>query len=208
MTKVRLCAVVAGVATLLGSLLGTPAFAAAAPQRAPAWLDELHLGLLAHDVHFINGRENGADVNLEANFTPPLPAPRSWPWLIRSLLTVYPTVGADINTAGYTSQFYFGWISRFQASPAVWADGTPGVLDRLFFNLGLGGSLNDGRRLTTDPNRMSLGSHLLFHVSGEVGVRLTRRVDIGLYFDHASNAGLDAGNESINDLGMRVGWRF
>ena len=77
-----------------------------------------------------------------------------------------------------------------------------------FFNLGLGGAVNNGTRHSSDPVRKSLGSHVLFHVSGEIGLRVTRHVAVSVDFNHSSNAGLSRYNQSINDAGVRLGWRF
>ena len=53
-----------------------------------------------------------------------------------------------------------------------------------------------------------MGSRLQFRESAEVGYQLTRRVRVSALFDHLSNAGLAHYNQSLNNLGVRVGVTF
>ena len=50
-----------------------------------------------------------------------------------------------------------------------------------------------------------MGSRLLFRESVEGGYQLTRRVSLSVILDHLSNAGLAHYNQSLNNLGVRVG---
>ncbi len=142
----------------------------AGPAHAdPGWLDEVKLGVLAHDIRVFGlGRsgETGADVNLEVLF--PSPA------FLRNLGAPRPHLGVSINTAGHS----------------------------------LGGVAHDGYLNTAPPGRKRLGSRLLFRESAEVGYQLTRRVSVSALFDHLSNAGLAPYNQSLNNLGVRVGVTF
>ncbi len=64
-------------------------------------IDEVKLGLLAHDIGFLTHHaEHGADVNIEMLFTPPD--------LLAIIGSPRPHIGADINTAGATSDPYAG----------------------------------------------------------------------------------------------------
>lgn len=187
------------------AVAGNMASVATAASAAPTgWLQEAWVGVLAHDVHFAGGVEHGADVNGELRFRSPVTLPESLPVALRWLLQPHPAVGFEANTAGDTSQLYFTAIWGVPLVATAGALGDHG----LFFNLGLGGALNNGHRHTLDPNRKNLGSHILFHASGELGLRVSVHTDLSLYFDHSSNAGLSRYNESINDAGVRLGWRF
>jgi hypothetical protein len=53
-----------------------------------------------------------------------------------------------------------------------------------------------------------LGSNVLFHLTGELGYRFSRRGSLAFFCEHSSNAGLARYNESLNDAGLRFAWRF
>lgn len=177
--------------------LGSPA-AAADP------LSEVRGGVLAHDVRFAGGVEPGPDINAELRFHSPFDPDPADPLLLRQLLQPRPALGVEANAAGATSQLYFIGVWTLPLGPHNPALGGA----RCFFDLGLGGALNNGKQETDDGRRKNLGSHVLFHVSGEIGLRLTAHADLAVYFDHSSNAGLDRINDAINDFGLRFGWRF
>lgn len=193
---------VGALMVLLAAFLAMPVDAQTTPVSATPrplpWLESVHFGALKHDVRFAGGVERGADINLEASLAAPITSPPTWPWLLRSLLTPYPTLGANLNSAGQTSQIYFGWTSRFDVPLAI-RPGTSAIAPRsVFFRLGMGGAVNNGRLRTSDPGRKNLGAHLLFHVSGDVGLRVARHAVVSIYYDHSSNASADRSNESIN----------
>ena len=80
--------------------------------------------------------------------------------------------------------------------------------DGLFLSLGLGPAFNNGKIATSQPDRKSLGSQVLFHPSVEFGYRFNRRYSVSLYYEHSSNAGLAQENEGLNNVGLRVGLAF
>ncbi len=179
--------------------------APAAPAHAQSVLSEVRLGVLAHDVRALGGRENGADINGEVLFVSPVgeaDVASFAPWL-RWVLQPRPHLGFSANTLGYTSQFYAGltWTATL-ATGLFQAD------DAIFFGYGFGPALNNGFANTTNPRRKQLGSNLLFHLTAELGYRFTPRWSMSLYFEHSSNADLATHNEGLNDAGLRVGWRF
>jgi lipid A 3-O-deacylase len=180
-----------------------PASAVAQEQRYLV-LDEIKFGALAHDVAFAGGKEGGADINGEVLFA--LPAhmaaglvPSFLSWLVRPRLDL----GFEANTSGYTSQGYFGltW-TPLSVRDLV----RPG--DGLEFDASFGPAFNNGLIRSQRPDRKSLGSHVLFRISFELGYRLTPRYEVSAFFDHASNAGFSRENQSINDAGLRFGIRF
>jgi len=71
-----------------------------------------------------------------------------------------------------------------------------------------GPGFNDGDIIGTAPDRKSLGSHILFREALELGYRITPVYQISVLVDHVSNGGLAKQNQSINDLGVRLGVRF
>ena len=152
-------------------------------------VSEVRFGVLAHDVAlFASNKESGADINAEIMFASP-----DWlGWLGRPR----PHLGGSINTTGDTSAGYFGltWDTDFA--------------DSLFFEFGAGGAVHDGKTQTSDPRRKELGCRALFHLSTSLGYRVTERVNLSVMLDHMSNASLCDRNESLNNAGLRLGYRF
>lgn len=166
---------------------------------------EFKFGVLAHDVHFLGGKESGVDVNPEFIFHSPVSD--SWAATVPAYLrfAVQPsfTVGGEINTAGFTNQAYFGATWRWELASNVFNPGDGFVLGYFF-----GPGFNDGDIIATAPNRKSLGSHVLFREALDIGYRINPVWQISLFIDHVSNAGLARQNQSINDMGGRIGIRF
>lgn len=152
---------------------------------------EMRMGVLAHDVDDLwsgTQKEEGVDINGEA---------------ILNIFnhqtlngTIRPNLGMTINTSGDTSKIYTGM---------VWERPLP---YKLSIHLGIGLAVHDGELDTNDPDKKSLGSHVLFHIPIEVGYKLGPRYRVYLYFDHMSNAYLASPNEGMDTLGIRVGYRF
>jgi hypothetical protein len=166
---------------------------------------ELKLGVWAHDVHFLGGKEHGADINPEYIFGSPVGDDllAAAPWWLRFALQPRPTIGAAINTAGDTDQFYLGgtwsWmLVRGLARPD----------DGIFFSFFFGPGFNDGKIGPAPDDRKALGSYLLFREAAEIGYQINATWSVSTYLDHISNGGLAKYNQSINDVGVRVGVRF
>jgi lipid A 3-O-deacylase len=190
------------LALALGLSLALPPIAA----RADGIVHEISLGVLEHDVHALGGKENGVDINGEIQFASPVSASAvagipSW---LRWLFRPYPTLGFDINSSGYTNQYYVGGTWTMQLVSHVLA-GDDGV----FVSLGGGGAFNDGHaNPVAEADRKALGSNVLFHVTGELGYRFSRRWSLAFYYEHSSNAGFERYNQSLNDAGLRIALRF
>jgi len=161
-------------------------------QEAPRPLiDELRLGVLAHDVpNLWSGfsiETHRPDLNGEVIFSP-------------SALflggVVRPVLGGSWNSDHGTSKAYFD---------ARWESNTgPG----LFFGLGLGAAIHDGYIGPTSMDHKALGSRVLFHIPAEVGYRFENGQSLSVYFEHDSNAHLRKYNEGLDDLGVRYGLKF
>jgi lipid A 3-O-deacylase len=168
------------------------------PQPTPPLriLDEIKLGLMAHDIP-LGGhhRESGEDVNAEVLFTSPS--------FMRYILSPRPHFGVDANGSGNTSNYYAGltWGGVFYRPG--WSRG-----DGFFGYFSEGGSVNDGKISTTNPTRKSLGSHVLFKEGLDLGYQLNDVISLAAYVDHISNAGLANRNEGLTSAGMRVGYKF
>ena len=183
---------------MLPSLVGAVcAFSILAPsaEAQTRYFDELKLGLLAHDVSFAGGKEKGVDINTELLFASPE--------IFRYILRPRPMLGLELNSSGYTSQAYAGLAWQWTLFKEV---ANPG--DGIFFGYSFGGSFNDGKHFSPKTDRKSLGSNLLFRESFELGYQANKMYSVSTYFDHVSNGGLHKYNQSLNNMGVRVGVKF
>lgn len=166
---------------------------------------EVKLGVLAHDVHFLGGKEHGVDVNPE--IIGPSPVADAWaamlPAYLRWTVQPRPTLGGEVNSAGDTNQVYFGATWTWQLASNLLRPG-----DGITFGIFFGPSFNDGHVVSASPDRKSLGSNVLFREAIELGYRVTPVITLSAFMDHVSNAGLARFNQSINDVGGRIGFRF
>jgi len=171
--------------------------AAAAPAEAQVKIvDEVKAGVLAHDIGFLGHHlEKGPDVNIEMLFTPPD--------LLAVIGSPRPHIGADINTAGKTSDGYFGLTWGIMLIQNLFGYG-----DGIFVNGSLGGAVHDGFIDSGPPNRKLLGSRILFRESAELGYQLVPGINVSALLDHISNANLGRHNMGITSAGVRFGWGF
>ena len=171
----------------------TPAFAENSEPRI-AYSNHFYRGLFGILAHDVGGRwsgtnkEDGADINAEMVFSRPVFAVLSG--------KVRPNAGISFNTQGDTSKIYAGAIWEIETTP------------RFFFNTGIGLALHNGELDTSDSDKKSLGTRLLFRIPFEFGYQLTRHHSLSLMFDHISNAYLASENEGMDTLGLRYGYRF
>jgi lipid A 3-O-deacylase len=181
-------------AAVIGAfLLALSAVPAAAQGRL---VDELKIGVLAHDVGFLGDHiETGPDVNFEMLFTPPQ--------ILDVIGSPRPTLGGDFNTAGNTSDAYFGLTWGITLIQHMFGSG-----GSLFLNGGLGGAVQDGYTDTAPPGRKDLGSPVLFHLSAELGYQITPTLSISAFLEHMSNANLAPHNAGITSAGGRLGFKF
>ena len=121
--------------------------------------NELKFGVLAHDSHFLGGKEHGIDLNPEVIFASPVSD--AWaaglPPYLRWMVQPRPTFGGEFNLSGFTNQYYFG---------ATWTWLLPG---NFTFGIFFGPEFNDGQIVSSRPDRKSLGSHVLFREALELG---------------------------------------
>jgi lipid A 3-O-deacylase len=167
------------------------------PSTAPGQIiDEIKLGSLGHDVAFLGDNiEHGPDVNIEMLFTSPD--------LLSVIGSPRPHIGADINTAGQTSNAYAGlsWgvsviQNLFRPDDFIFAQGS------------LGGAYQDGYTGPAPRGRKDLGSPVLFRESVEIGYQVTPTISLSALLDHISNANLASHNAGITSAGGRIGFKF
>lgn len=189
MQKQRSHVLTHGAAVLLA--MAVFALLAAAPVDAGSLVNELKLGVLDHDVPDLwsgfRAEPNSLDINIEALLSP-------------SVLflggTIRPAIGASINTEGATSHAYID---------ARWQYETP---SGVFFGVGLGAAIHDGKLELEHLDEKALGSRVLFHIPVEVGYRFDAHNSLSAYFEHTSNAYTVDPNEGLDRLGIRYGYRF
>jgi hypothetical protein len=181
------------------------AFHPAASRAQNITYSEFKFGVWAHDPEFLGGREKGADINPEFIFASPVSNDMiaTAPGWLRWALQPRPTIGAAFNTSGLTNQYYLGatW-SWFLAQNVV----NPG--DGIILGYFFGPGFNDGQLHNGNTTRKALGSHILFREALDLGYQINPTWSITAYIDHISNGGLVKENQSINDVGLRLGYRF
>jgi hypothetical protein len=187
------------------------AFAAALlPTRSQAQTQnitysEFKFGVWDHDVHFLGGKEHGADINPEVIFASPITSDMiaNAPWWLYWTLQPRPTIGGAINTAGDTDQAYVGATWSWFLTQNIINPGDGIVLGYFF-----GPGFNDGKIQSHTSDRKALGSHVLFREAFDLGYQINPTWEVSVYLDHISNGGLARENQSINDIGLRLGYRF
>ncbi len=128
------------------------------------------------------------------------------PDLLRIIGSPRPHIGADINTAGNTSDGYFGLTwgitllhGVFGAADGVFAQRQPRRRDAGWLYR---------RQRGPPPGRKLLGSRILFRESAELGYQINPTVSVSAILDHISNANLAPRNAGITSAGARLGFKF
>ena len=153
-------------------------------------IDELKIGVLAHDVPDLwsgFSREDGVDINAEIDFSP------AFTFLGGA---VFPAAGFSVSTSGDTSKAYLDARIR-------WGGDTG-----FFLTTGVGAAIHDGETEFIDVNSKALGHRVLFHAPLELGWRFESGDSVSVYFEHVSNGNTADVNEGLDDIGVRYGRRF
>jgi len=176
----------AWIMVILVLLLASPS---AADEGGDSIVSEVRGGIYAHDIDLWSfHRESGMDANGEILFISPT--------LLEDVWAPRPHLGATVNLSGKTSHVYSGLTWEFALSADFFVDA----------NLGL--SLHNGRLDTDEGDRKSFGSRVLFRLGGALGYNLTEKWNISLQYEHMSNAYLADPNEGMDNVGVRLGYRF
>ena len=169
---------------LVLSILAMPARA-----QTPWWQPvELRGGAAAHDV-ISSGVETSPALDGELFWQPF--------WGYSNVASVQPSVGFSADLDGRTS---YGFADlTLELHP----------LGPVYFDLGGGLAVHDGFTHVPPPGRKNLGSRELFHVSADLGTKLTQQFGLSVYFDHLSNARLFARtNPGLETVGLRGAYWF
>ncbi|HYF86144.1 acyloxyacyl hydrolase [Azospirillum sp.] len=104
-------------------------------------------------------------------------------------------VGAIVSTSGGANQVFAGF---------TW---TANVTDKLFIDLGFGGSLTDAS-LDNPNDRPNVGCRAQFHESAAVGYNITENWRVLATIEHSSNADICDQNDGLSYAGIAVGYKF
>lgn len=152
-------------------------------------VSEIRGGVYAHDISFWSfHRESGVDINGEVLFVSPD--------FLKGIWAPRPHLGATVNTSGNTSHAYGGLTWEYDLPANFFVDG----------NLGL--SVHNGHLDTNNSKRKSLGSPVLFRVGAALGYNITEKVNVSVQYEHMSNAYIANPNEGMDNVGLRLGYRF
>lgn len=185
------------------AIIGAAGVAKAENWRDPWGVDQLRLGVYAHDVDVLNedagGVEDGVNVAAEVVLDP-IPG-ADW------ALKPRPYGQFSWNSAGGTN---FGGFGLAWTTPRE---------NRVFGEFGVGYVIHDGvtdlpqpasnpTRLRLAQTRVIFGSRDLFRTTFAVGVKLTARLDAALVFEHLSHGQILATgkNEGLDNLGLRLSY--
>lgn len=177
-------------AALLATALGTLATAAHAQEPAGGFVSGVRLGVLAHDYGPLTSHdEDAVDVNVEVLFVSPD--------FLEPILAPRPHIGATFNAEGdATDQIYAGLTWTFD------------LTDSLFFDIGGGGAVHNGKTTSGPRDRTLLGCQVLFRGVAGLGWNFDEHHNVSLHFDHISNAFLCDPNEGLETVGIRYGYQF
>jgi len=101
-----------------------------------------------------------------------------------------------VNTSDDTSQIYAGFTTTHYLTDNIWGAFSGG------------GTLHNGETTELGQDRKAFGTEVLFRLALEVGVDVTDHASVSLYYDHESNAFLSDNNPGIDNVGVRLGWKF
>lgn len=182
------------------AILAAGALGALAAAPVHAQLDEVRVGVVAHDV--VDHAEDGPQIGLEAlfdspDFLSPIGAPR-------------PYVYASLSTQGYTNLVAAGlnWTWRpatrwsFEGAFGIsYNDGVDDIVDL---------PPDDPVRIETARTRALLGSDWLFHTRLGTDYALNERWAVGVYYEHFSHGQILASgrNQALDEVGARLSYRF
>lgn len=188
------------VVALMG-LGGTPALAQDLldPHPLAGVVDELRIGLHAHDVHHaalpfrvdewqFNQIE---DISFDVLFTSPDLDAFRWIGAPR------PEIGATVNLDGQDSLVHANLTWQLP------------VFDTPFYlEAGLGAAIHNGALSGAAPGRKNFGCRVNFYERWGVGAHVNENVTATLSYEHTSNNNYCAQNDGLSNFGLRLGWKF
>jgi lipid A 3-O-deacylase len=170
-------------------------------EHPAAALDELRLGITAHNVQLWGGEnqsnESGPNIELQALWAPPGP--------IRFLGSPRPYAMISANTQGDTSyasgglEWRWRFAHRWSLDPSFGLAVHDGAVNEKY-------PVGSPEELIYQERHQLLGSRVLFHETLAVQRELTKRGGLAVTYEHLSNGGTIFGhkhNQSLNEIGLR-----
>ena len=185
---------------LAGALAALSLTSAANAQSAGFGIEEIRLGVAAHDL--TDHTEDGPQIVGDLMFTSPDFLERVW--------SPRPFLSANISTQGYTNLVTAGLAWDY------------GFTDRLTGEFSFGLSYNDGiddidvaRTGPVEAQRIKdtralLGSDWLFRTGFAADYALNEQWSVGVFYEHHSHGQILASgrNQGLDELGLRMSYRF
>lgn len=169
------------------------------PHPLAGVVDELRIGLHAHDVHHAalpflvqEWRLNQVeDVSFDVLFTSPDIDAFRW------IGSPRPEVGATANLDGQDSLIHASLTWQLP------------VFDTPFYlEAALGGAIHNGALIGAAPGRKSFGCTLNFYERWGVGAHISENATATVTYEHTSNNGYCQSNDGLSNVGLRIGWKF
>ena len=162
-------------------------------------VDEIRIGLSAHDVHHAalpflvkEWRLNQVeDVSFDVLFTSPDIDAFRWIGAPR------PEIGTTINLDGQDSLAH---------ASLTWQ--LPVFETPLYLEASLGAAINNGAMDGAAPGRKNFGCRVNFYERWGVGMHVSDNATATLTYEHTSNNDWCAANDGLSNFGLRLGWKF
>lgn len=168
-------------------------FTTSASRADDTVFDELRFGTSVS----ISGRTHESGIFPSATvFFDPLSsgAPVSWQ---QALLEPRIYVGASVGAGDGVDQVFAGF---------AW---TANITQKLFLEVGLGGTVHNGDLRDDGSDGPKLGCRLLFREQVAIGYRVTENWQLMATADHSSHANLcDGPNNGLSHAGLALGYKF
>jgi lipid A 3-O-deacylase len=187
----------------VGLLALGAALAAAGP--ANAGIDEVHVGVMDHNICVTNCKNADKEGSPNVEFQVSFDSPEMLHWAF----SPQPYVMASVSTTGDTSFGGFGLEWRWQFA------------DHWAVEPGVGYVLHDGENNNKYPNgtpesqafsdeHVLLGSRDLFRTSLGLTYDMDGPWEVQALFEHLSHGQIlgNGRNQGLDELGIRVGYRF
>jgi lipid A 3-O-deacylase len=187
----------AGVAAFGAALLMAPA--------ANAGVDEVHVGVMAHNICVINcdnaDKEDGPNVEFQVSFDSP--------GFLEWAASPQPYLMVSVNTAGNTSfagaglEWRWNFADKWALEPGLGIVAHDGESDNPFAN---------GTQAAEDFSNahVLLGSDVLFRTSLGLAYDFDGPWEAQVFYEHLSHGQILATgrNQGLDELGIRFGYQF
>jgi len=186
-----------GMVAFVGAIAAAPA--------AHAGVDEIHIGVMDHNICVTNcdnaDKEDGPNVEFQVSFDSP--------GFLNWAGAPQPYLMASINTAGDTSfggaglEWRWNFAGNWALEPGVGIVAHDGATDNPFAN-------GTPEALAFSQENVLLGSDLLFRTSLGLTYDFDGPWEAQVFFEHLSHGQILASgrNQGLDEVGIRFGYQF